>query len=1153
MDAATMIEPVSPFSSSSSSSSSKPDSAATPAQSRSPIVLSEAWKQLHLSSPAFSSPNVPSSSSASAQQSEAHSRSKHDRNDHDDGDGDSSDDGFLSDHSEELHPETGFDPFLAATRRARQHSASSSNLTPQPATSAISPSVDRSASGSSPATSNEVLASSEALRKQQDDDEAQQQAYRWSRIAKYWSKVVDDVIFQPKQGSKQGMIDLSDKNITDILPTVADLSRFVALPPPRYDRDDESEGRASPEPQSLLQSKTGGLVRHESYLAPFSAHIHNDSASSRPINASAKRTLSRSQSAFQPSMNRAQSFARTQSAMSTLSSRSAGSYRDHRDRQATLSIFLGSNALTRLPSALFQLQNLRVLSLRSNKLKFLPPAIGDLHNLSELHIAHNELQYLPAEILRLKLEVFTWFPNPYFAKPPKTGVLTVRPLLCHRATRIRQQHSINKLAELDDIDEDDDASSTTPVRNEHDIGGEGATLIPVSQQPPPLIRAPAPSSARNQRQLDRTRSEMQVEGFLARGIDQLRGGSFASIGEQDHNDDGNSDDGNTTDNTTDAGDTTVDAAEAPALPAAAPTADEEQERARQRILEAAFEDEDAADLFNLTPSTEQEAPTRGKVAGRSRVLGSKSVTGLPSLRELCIRRLLSPYDVAEAEAHGIASPFLSPIVQTSGGPLRRRSSNASRSNSRTNTPLFEAQLRNRTTPFGSNASRTRSFSSNGGPEDSKFGKRVPTLLEAYENGTLQSLVGELGHGLVPLLEAARRSATQDWGTRARMRSNSAAAADKRTGWARTQSAADAFPTELPNANGSADAAAAAARAPTATTGASHDEQDESYDVFGGVDVPGSLDRGDDACTNPWFSRCPNPRHCEERLRESQSSQGVKRTGDIALHRGKRGFGSTSSVSSLGTTLGGGGKAETGSVDMERASSAAASSDSGAAPASPLSSSASSSVGTVAGFGSVSTSSMPSRPESQVGGVSSSGMPFAGQQVRFAPHSQRSFTSSSGLGGRTWSSSRPALGAERVGLTRPASTQFVRGFSSSSVLSASGLNRSTSFGAGGGGEDAAERDWPLSGQEHRQAPVFSEAGETRLEWISHIGGIRVAKLGEAQVELEEDLDTSPASAAARGDAEGAQASLLGAMGGFENKDLLPILWRGCSRGCLDFLV
>ncbi len=160
--------------------------------------------------------------------------------------------------------------------------------------------------------------------------------------------------------------------------------------------------------------------------------------------------------------------------------------------------------------------------------------------------------------------------------------------------------------------------------------------------------------------------------------------------------------------------------------------------------------------------------------------------------------------------------------------------------------------------------------------------------------------------------------------------------------------------------------------------------------------------------------------------------------------------------------------------MERSSSTAASSDSGAAPASPLSSSASSSIGTVGGF----SSSGPSRPESQMTASS-----FAGPHVRFAPsHAQRSFTSS-GLG-RTWSS------AGGRGMTRPASTNFVRGFSTSSALSASGLNRSSSFAQGADGEDA-ERDWPLSEQEHRQAPIFNTPGETRLEWISHIGGVKVA--------------------------------------------------------------
>ncbi|SAM84914.1 uncharacterized protein UBRO_05878 [Ustilago bromivora] len=1086
--------------------SSSVDPAYTPSQSqsRSPIVLSEAWKQLHLTSPSqlLATPSRALSSSTTYP-----GQSKQQQNEDD---ADSSDDGFLSDHSEELHPETGFDPFLAATRRARQHS-SSSLLVPQTASAAVSPASNPSTSGSSPATSSDNVASTSPALDQQEQ-RRQAESYRWSRIAKFWSKVVDEAMFHEKKQPKQGLIDLSSKNITDILPTIADLSRFVALPPPRYDPDEDAENLFSPGPQHLIQSKTGGLVRHESYLAPFSAHIHNDAAFAK-TSVTAKRTLSRSQSAFQPSLGRAQSFARTNSAMSTLSSRSAGSYRDHRDRQATLSIFLGSNSLTRLPSAFFQLQNLRVLSLRSNKLKFLPPAIGDLHNLSELHVPNNELQYLPAEILRLKLDVFTWFPNPYLVKPPKAGVLTVRPLFCHRAKRIRQQHSLNKLAELDEVDEADDASFTTPIRNDAASTDGVVNAIPVSQQPPPLIRAPAPSSSRQPRHMDRTRSEMQVEGFLARGIDRLGMGLFASISERD------------------AADTTLDPDDTASQLAVGAEAVDDAELERQRILEAAFEDADGADAFDLTPSTKQSTFARSKVAGRSRVLGGKQVSGLPTLQELCIRKLLSPYDLAEDVSQGIVSPFLSPVVQTSGGPQRRLGS-SSRSSSRQGTSLlFEAQ-RNRATLFGSNASRTRSFNSNGGPEDSRFGKRVPTLLQAYENGTLQSLVGELGHGLVPILEAARRSATQDWGTRARMRSSSSATA-KRSGFARTQSVVDALSTAAKLGESGAHAS---------TTPSQPQEEEEACDVFGGVDVPGSLDRGDDACSNPWFSRCPNPKHCEERSRESRSGHGVKRTGDIALHRGKRGFGSTSSVSSFGTTLGGG-KVERGSVDMERAPSTAASSDSVVAPASPLSSSASSSVGTVGVFArSTSTSWMPSRPESQVGG----GLPLSSQQVRLASNNAQRSLASSGLG-RTWSSSRPAFGTDG-GMTRPASTQFVRGFSTSSALSASGLNRSTSFGPGN--TEEAERDWPLTELEHRQAPVFSTPGETRLEWISHIGGIRVAKLGEAQVDLD-DVDAPASNGADAG--EGTQPSLLGAMGGFENKDLLPILWRGCSQGCLDFLV
>ena len=81
-----------------------------------------------------------------------------------------------------------------------------------------------------------------------------------------------------------------------------------------------------------------------------------------------------------------------------------------------LKIFLASNRLTTLPEELFNLQNLRVLSLRGNKLRELPSAIGRLHKLIELNISQNSLQYLPFEILDLfsdisRLQSFQIHPN----------------------------------------------------------------------------------------------------------------------------------------------------------------------------------------------------------------------------------------------------------------------------------------------------------------------------------------------------------------------------------------------------------------------------------------------------------------------------------------------------------------------------------------------------------------------------------------------------------------------------------------------------------------------------------------------------------------------------------------------------------------------
>lgn len=103
-----------------------------------------------------------------------------------------------------------------------------------------------------------------------------------------------------------------------------------------------------------------------------------------------------------------------------------------------LHMYLQNNALTRLPSAFFELSNLRVLSLRSNKLKSLPAAVGSLRGLEELNIANNELRFLPAEIQMLTLEQFRYFPNP-FVQPAQDVKL-----------RLRKAHGSGSAEEQDD-------------------------------------------------------------------------------------------------------------------------------------------------------------------------------------------------------------------------------------------------------------------------------------------------------------------------------------------------------------------------------------------------------------------------------------------------------------------------------------------------------------------------------------------------------------------------------------------------------------------------------------------------------------------------------------------------------------------------------
>ncbi|KAK5137580.1 hypothetical protein LTR08_007875 [Meristemomyces frigidus] len=83
----------------------------------------------------------------------------------------------------------------------------------------------------------------------------------------------------------------------------------------------------------------------------------------------------------------------------------------------SIQLYLSGNQLTALPSELFTLTNITVLSLRNNELSEIPPAIGRLDKLKELNISGNGLRYLPWELLELldgreKQRQITVRPNP---------------------------------------------------------------------------------------------------------------------------------------------------------------------------------------------------------------------------------------------------------------------------------------------------------------------------------------------------------------------------------------------------------------------------------------------------------------------------------------------------------------------------------------------------------------------------------------------------------------------------------------------------------------------------------------------------------------------------------------------------------------------
>ncbi|WVQ75814.1 hypothetical protein IAR50_005447 [Cryptococcus sp. DSM 104548] len=103
--------------------------------------------------------------------------------------------------------------------------------------------------------------------------------------------------------------------------------------------------------------------------------------------------------------------------------------------QPNAKIFAGQNRLTRLPSALFEVGNISVLSLRGNQLQAVPAAIGSLTNLKELNIANNCITELPHTILSLeRLELFGAHPNPFLKNDSASPM---SPLMRHCEAPVR--------------------------------------------------------------------------------------------------------------------------------------------------------------------------------------------------------------------------------------------------------------------------------------------------------------------------------------------------------------------------------------------------------------------------------------------------------------------------------------------------------------------------------------------------------------------------------------------------------------------------------------------------------------------------------------------------------------------------------------------
>ncbi|KAG9014364.1 hypothetical protein FRB94_012770 [Tulasnella sp. JGI-2019a] len=197
-----------------------------------------------------------------------------------------------------------------------------------------------------------------------------------SQEARIWEDALENAVMGP---DASGEIDLQNQNLTYIPPFITDLDKLVILPIPS---------------ESILQERkrTFGRVRS----APM-------------YRISSKRTLARS-----PTISKM---------LGPNLSHSRTASMDEDEKVTEVHLLLGSNTISKLPSEIFRIRGLTVLSLRNNRLTRLPAAISELVNLEELNLSNNRLEYLPSETLLIGLKKLFLNANPFVTPPiAETGI-----------------------------------------------------------------------------------------------------------------------------------------------------------------------------------------------------------------------------------------------------------------------------------------------------------------------------------------------------------------------------------------------------------------------------------------------------------------------------------------------------------------------------------------------------------------------------------------------------------------------------------------------------------------------------------------------------------------------------------------------------------